>query len=963
MADRLQRLAALENGESLLAVTFHTFFSLASEILGEGGEPGWRPVGAPLFFDRLVDSLLEGGPRRSRRTRGLAAAYRSSLRDLADSGVEPRAADLVGEGLFEEKEGGSLKDLLALLEDYERELSRRKILSPSSLTRRAAELASGSPVLRRFQAVLYYGFYDLTGLQADFFEAVAKERPTTLFFPYLKGHPAYSFADRLFETRLHMGGGAPEHLPPARGPRALGEAEDALFIPGHNAPVPEGALRLFTASGERDEAWRTAKEILLLHEEEGYAFSEIGVTARDLGPYRAALASALGDCAVPFHASTVEPLLRRPAARACRTLLTLARWGFAALSVAELTGSCFFKGKSRAGWPALIRRSGIHAGWLQWEGRLAPVPGEDAAGLWALLRRWKKALSPEGKRSWTHWAAYARGLVLEYLDAEGEPGFEEALQALEGLSVFDLLEKSASWDEFLDAAVEALSRAGTPLCSGPNLGVRVLDAMEARGESFRALFILGLRDGFFPRTIREDPLLRDSTRRKLRETGGYWVPAKLEGHDEERLLFHLLASSARERLYCSYPRSDEEGRAQAPSIFLLELLRAAGLSAAEGRYEHVPRQPYERLLGFEKKDALSPREAALAAALSGADPRALYEAMGWDAAERGRLSAGIRELGRSGAPGRMDGVIGPPVEYLAELRGRGLSPTALETLGRCPFQYFAGKVLGLEEEERPSSAREIAPSLRGTIYHRFLAAFYRRLGDRVPEGGSAFPDKAFSAVEREVFAEYGARALGIHPLLWEITRESLLGNLRAFLEWDLAECAASKMKPMLLEEAMEADFPAPRPQGLKDIKLTGVPDRIDAGEGFWRIVDYKTRWKRGALASLALKGRALQAPLYLELAAGRPRLAGLKAHGAFLLPVEDSPEGTGRPRSVGYTAAAHEENRTAVLAKVAALVEAAARGEFLIRPEEGEGGHCGFCPFPGVCRKNHPMTRIRASAA
>ena len=101
MADRLQRLAASENAEGLLAVSFHTFFSLASEIVREGGEPGWKQVGDPLFFDRLVDSLLEGGPRRSRRTRGLAAAYRSSLRDLADSGVEPRAADLAAEGLFE----------------------------------------------------------------------------------------------------------------------------------------------------------------------------------------------------------------------------------------------------------------------------------------------------------------------------------------------------------------------------------------------------------------------------------------------------------------------------------------------------------------------------------------------------------------------------------------------------------------------------------------------------------------------------------------------------------------------------------------------------------------------------------------------------------------------------------------------------------------------------------------------
>src|SRR5581483_10468131 len=86
LADRLERLAAVDGGLAALGLRFHTFYSLALEALEDAGGPSARLAGG-LFHDQVIDRLLERGPAKP--SRGLASAYRSSLRDLLDAGVEP----------------------------------------------------------------------------------------------------------------------------------------------------------------------------------------------------------------------------------------------------------------------------------------------------------------------------------------------------------------------------------------------------------------------------------------------------------------------------------------------------------------------------------------------------------------------------------------------------------------------------------------------------------------------------------------------------------------------------------------------------------------------------------------------------------------------------------------------------------------------------------------------------------
>ena len=124
--------------------------------------------------------------------------------------------------------------------------------------------------------------------------------------------------------------------------------------------------------------------------------------------------------------------------------------------------------------------------------------------------------------SWNHHATAARTLLKSLVrrSEEKDPVLDQLLGVLDQLSEMDRFSPPVTGDEFSSTFQEALRRARRP-GTGSVHGVRVLGAMEARGEGFGVLFLVGLKEGVFPRMVREDPLLNDDLRRILRDPGGY----------------------------------------------------------------------------------------------------------------------------------------------------------------------------------------------------------------------------------------------------------------------------------------------------------------------------------------------------------------------------------------------------------------------------------------------------------
>ena len=95
---------------------------------------------------------------------------------------------------------------------------------------------------------------------------------------------------------------------------------------------------------------------------------------------------------------------------------------------------------------------------------------------------------------------------------------------------------------------------------------------QARGRSFRVVFVPGLAERVVPQRPREDPLLLDAVRDG--------IPVRLSSRQDdraaaERLLLKIAIGAASERLYLSYPRLDvAETRARVPSFYALDVMRA-----------------------------------------------------------------------------------------------------------------------------------------------------------------------------------------------------------------------------------------------------------------------------------------------------------------------------------------------------------------------------------------------------
>jgi ATP-dependent helicase/nuclease subunit B len=993
LADRLERLLSIEKGLPLLGVHFHTFHSVAAAIVEDGGFPDGALVSDPLFHDAVVDQVLDEAPSlgiaKELRPRALAAAVRASLRDLVDAGVDPVSlAENFGDELLrdEKDERARFIALLSLLAAYEKKLTKLKVLPPSALVRRAAELAPESRWLAAFREVLYYGFYDLTGLQADAFEAVTSSRPSRLYFPYRKGRPAFRFADEFFEQKLSSHD--PVELSNEGGAgTALGPALDALFDPA--APPMKGdasQVRVVSASGARDEAWAAAKEAAGLVEE-GFACADVCVVARSLEPYRAALTEAFAAEGLPLDLSAGEPILRQPLAKACLDLLTLRRRDFPARAVEDLASSPYFASASPARaalWRRLVEALGVRAGWLQWRGKLEPrslgpvelyphrvregqagfaVPAADVAALWTFLTGVRDALGGPAA-AWSKRAEEARALLGAHLElpAGASPAETDAWRAvqdaLDETAAFDRLDRACGWEEFLDVLELKLARATRPV-GGGGLGVRALDAMDARGQRHRAVILVGLKEKLFPRQIQEDPILRDAARAALRHPAGYWIGRKAAGHEEERLLFYLAVSSARERLTLVYPRSDDAGRAEVPSTYLRELCRAAGLPApGEDDAWRVPRPPAERLRGIPAA-CRTPSEAAMLSALDGGDPPEILEKAGVPARALAEGFALAAALNAHGGPGARDGMVPPPSAALAAWRKTGLSPTALDEYATCPFKFFAARVLGLGEREEGGERGELSAAARGQVYHAALESFYRTL-PAAAWSGRGNPEAHLETVLARTFAENDWRALGLYPLLWEASRLEMSMHLRAFVAWDFARLRAGGFRPRLFEAKLFGEPEGGAPGGLP---WRGVADRVDANEigNAFRVADYKTRrsgrWKKG-LAFLAAEGTSHQIPFYAELTAGALGFGWDFAGGELLfLEAEDE------ERAMALTPEEWSRTREPFLLKLALKIEAIGAGRFTIIPEDGERGHCSWCDFPTLCRKSHAPSRARAARA
>ena len=419
---------------------------------------------------------------------------------------------------------------------------------------------------------------------------------------------------------------------------------------------------------------------------------------------------------------------------------------------------------------------------------------------------------------------------------------------------------------------------------------------QARGRSFRVVFVPGLAERMFPRKSSQDPLLLDEARQKMKP-----LVTRAERSRRERVLLHLAVGAAAERLYVSYPRLDvAEGRARVPSFYALDVLRGAtGVMPDLPGLEHRAAARGDPTLAWpapaRPEEAIDDQEhdlAVLRTLFEAADPAAVRGHAQYLLRLNESLRRSVTERWGRGLPrwSHLDGLTRVTDATRAafdsqRLHRRPYSISALQKFSACPYQFFLSAVYRLEPAERPEPLQRLDPLTRGSIVHRIQAVAYRALAGRgaLPVTAASL-DAALVVLEEataSVAAEYREKLAPAIDRVWHEEIAVIARDLRGWLRRTSEE--GGEWTPRYFELSFglpvsaDRDPASRRTEVLIDgrFQLRGAVDLVEehGDTGVLRVTDHKTGKDRTTDDLIIGGGATLQPVLYsmaVEEVTGQP---------------------------------------------------------------------------------------------
>jgi CRISPR/Cas system-associated exonuclease Cas4 (RecB family) len=507
---------------------------------------------------------------------------------------------------------------------------------------------------------------------------------------------------------------------------------------------------------------------------------------------------------------------------------------------------------------------------------------------------------------------------------------------------------------------------------------------QARGRTFRVVFVPGLAERMFPRKSAQDPLLLDDTRERLN------ADAALAGHDagperrlvtrgdqsrRERVLLHLAVGAASERLYVSYPRLDlAESRIRVPSFYALDVLRGATgtvpdhetLAAAAAAIGDAnlawPAPQLPELAIDDQEHDLS----VLRRLLDASDPGSVRGHAQYMLRLNPSLRRSVTERWGRGQPqwSHFDGltrVSDATRSALDEQRlgKRRYSLSALQKFAACPYQFLLSAIYRLEPAEQPQPLQRLDPLTRGSIVHRMQAEIFRALKRDaalpVTVEGIEAAVLVLDQVVARVAEEYRERLAPAIDRVWREEIAVIARDLRGWLR-RVAEDGGPWM-PRYFELAFglppsdERDPHSAAEPVLIDGRfiLRGAVDLVEQhrDSGALRVTDHKTGKDR-TKENLAIGGGGTLQPVLYSLAVeqvtGQPvtesRLFFCTSAGGY------------KVRPVPLT----PQNRRMGVEALEVIDRAIETGFLAAAPNDGA---CVWCDFRAVCGPNEEMRVAR----
>lgn len=559
---------------------------------------------------------------------------------------------------------------------------------------------------------------------------------------------------------------------------------------------------------------------------------------------------------------------------------------------------------------------------------------------------------------------------------------------------------------FLEEAIRCLRAQSLVTGHADPDGLKVLEVTDVRGLRFRAVFIAGLVEGGFPRRASRDWIYPHEERERLKQYGLTLEDISPDTLLKEEHYFYQAACRATERLYLSRPMVLEDGSETVASYYIEELGRAVAPIRIK---KEAVRSDFDGHTLFD-----SSRSSELAVLLVRQEERRLHRAqrrgnfakeviarLMSTARERGYLSESTLRLisiereRASLSFGMFDGVIGDQalVASLAERYGaaHSFSASELSLYGRCPFKFFAEKVLKLEP--RGEAALDLTALDAGSLLHEVLRRFFElHRRERLTELDRTDLRRELGEVADAVFDEHEYVVPPLNPQVWRIDREMRKLLLEQVLDYELTvqeQTRSKDVRPAYFELAFGMRGGAVDPystdqrlelrrgpaDGAETVRVRGQIDRVDiASDG--TVVAYDYKLSKGAGVDDMQEGRALQLHLYLaaleQLFVPASEIAG---GGYYTMRGGSSRRNQGLYRAVqqAYTAVSKRTSSTLsdeewkrirgeMEARVWEFIDGIRAGRFQVDPSAPEAS-CPHCDFSAVCRYEKYRIRRKGGVA
>lgn len=818
-----------------------TFVALAEKVLRAARVP-FRPISLHQreLIIRSITAELEREGKLSFFAGSLVAPglYRELLgliRELKAWQIEPEKFRR-----FPTARTARDRELALVYERYQEILRERRLYdSEGRFWEARSELENGCPLAPPPGVLLLDGFSDFTPNEMTLLEAIGAHVAEVVISlplmdaadddPFVKTRDTLRRLEGAFEVSVEKAG-------EPHGAAVTAAIAAHLFTDAALKDAPGDALKAFSTAGARLEMRETARECkrLIL---DGLPARDIAVIVRRLPAYVALAEDAFGEMGIPFEApeghshahSGLFPLLF--------ALADVVEGGFGRVEVTGLFGSSYIDLQGFAGGPdapafaRAAREAGVIRGLAQWRARLRAFSAysqkaaararhcaedrkraadthqrdseaalaalEAVERLCELLEPFSKPLTSASAAAHLRKAIDALGVRRRILDSAMPEAalcadlavfaaIDEGLATMAGsgepalLSMRDflvMLERLVTAEGSADAAV----RAG---------GVRILDAASARNLSFPVVFLAGLTADAYPSRLRVGPFYTRRERDRLSKDHGMGSRDERMHVAAERLLFYQAATRATERLYLSWPASDEEGKPILRSFYVEELLDLFELPE-DFVSEHGPARAI-----VEMGEAASAGEAAMAAATKAGAAEGAAEAAGAIATGWREFAAFPRALRAAAVETRreslesldhFDAVLSSGAAGRVAQRfpaGKSWSQSRISSYALCPFAFFLQTVLDVERPEEPEptlTAREL-----GTMAHNVMALFFKRLAGAPgieaifdEDAGGAAGDILEAALD-EVAAGHESDYGLAGDALWGVERHRIRQMLREF---------------------------------------------------------------------------------------------------------------------------------------------------------------------------------------